>query len=122
MVFAAGVGAALVGFDDSGAPMGPMPFNNEFWLRAVGSALGPIGLVLAFKAIVLGRPALSKTTLAILGAAVLATVVEAAVVFVTRPHSLETWQAYVLLAALPVLGAAHLIWLGRPAPASAVTA
>jgi len=118
MVFVSLVGSAFVGVD----ARGPVPFNGELWLRTMGWVLGPIGLALAFKAIVLGRPALSQTTLAILGAAALATLAEAGVVLATSAHPLENWHEYVLLAVLPLLGAAHLVHIARPGITKPATA
>jgi hypothetical protein len=120
-LFVAAVASVLVGHGVLGFA-GPAPVDADFWLTAAGAALGPVGLVLAFKAIVLGRPALSTTARVILGVASFATLIEAVAVFAIVPHPLENWHGYVLLVALPLLGAAHLAWLGKPAPASVALA
>ena len=85
--------------------------------------LGPIGFAIAFKSIVLNRPALSKAGYWIL--CILATWTLLAyplhVLANSGGHALDWWREFVLIALLPALAATHLIYLARsskPAPRS----
>ncbi len=90
---------------------------------AVLGAVGPIGLIAAFRLIVLGRPVRGWFGRAL----VIAPIICGAVTIASRwaiggpeafsPHAYGTfdfWSATLLLSVLPALAAAHLLRLGPP--------
>jgi hypothetical protein len=91
------------------------------WLVSVAT-LGPIGLAVSFKAIVLNRPSLSKLFTWALAVLAAWTVVAYLLYMLSRSGgtwtSLDWWRGYILIALLPALGTAHLIYLARSANAA----
>ena len=102
---------------------GPLPMDAWFFTMLSVAAIGPIGLVVAFKSAVLGRPRLS-------GVAETVLCVSAAWTFLAYGGQLlgREWYPdrvfdalglFVMFALLPVLGAAHLVYVSRTRPAVA---
>jgi hypothetical protein len=99
---------------------GPVPMDSWFFTMLSVAAIGPIGLVIAFKSAVLGRPRLS-------GVAETVLCVSAAWTFLAYGGQLlgREWYPdrvfdalglFVMFALLPVLGAAHLVYVSRTRP------
>ena len=99
---------------------GPLPLDAWFFTMLSIAAIGPIGLAIAFKSAVLGRPRLS-------GVAETVLCVSAAWTFLAYGGQLlgREWYPdrmfdalglFVMFAALPVLGAAHLVYVSRTRP------
>ncbi len=76
--------------------------------------IGPLGLLTAFKIIVLNRPSLTKPTTVALSVIVAWTAVVVSVHHLSlgQPNA-DWWHSFVLIAVLPVLGTAHLLYLAR---------
>jgi hypothetical protein len=89
------------------------------WLFSV-AILGPIGLVVGFKAVVLNRPSLSKPLTWALTVLAAWTLVAYLLYMLSRSGgtSLDWWRGYILIALLPAVGTAHLIYLARSARAT----
>jgi hypothetical protein len=91
------------------------------WLFSV-AILGPIGLAVGFKAVVLNRPSLSKPLTWALAVLAAWTLVAYLLYMFSRSGgtwtSLDWWRGYILIALLPALGTAHLIYLARSAKAT----
>jgi hypothetical protein len=102
----------VLGFIDVLTPPYYTPLRDTVFILSVAS-LGPIGLAFAFKAVVLNRPALPRVGTWALGLlagwALLAWLIYSVVRNGTM--DLEWWRAYALVAVLPALAAAHLIYL-----------
>jgi hypothetical protein len=113
-MFAALLSRGVYGFS------GPLPIDTWFLTMLFASLPGPIGLIVAFKFVILGRWTMSKATLAALCAPAAWTLV----VFTIQvsAHPLEAFGPWVLLALLPAVGVAHLIYLTRPPRSGLVTA
>ena len=88
---------------------------------AILGAVGPIGLIAAFRSIVLGRPVRGWFGIALLIGPILCGAVTIASRWAIggpeafNPHAYGTfdfWSAILLLSVLPALGAAHLLRLG----------
>lgn len=98
---------------------GPLPIDAWFVSMLLGTVVGPIGLMVAFKSIVLDRPALSRATIIALCVPLVWTVIAMTGQFGRSAFLAEAFGAWVLFALLPTIGVTHLIYLGRP-PRSAV--
>jgi hypothetical protein len=93
---------------------------------AILGALGPIGLVAAFRSIVLGLPLRSRWlgTALVIGPILygVLTIVARSAIGGSAALSFESvdafdfWSAVLLLSVLPAMGAAHLLHLGPPSP------
>lgn len=101
-------------------------FGRLGWRIAIvaltATMIGPLGLLTAFKIVVLNRPSLTK-----LATVALCTITAWTAVVVSlydlsqgKPNA-DWWQSFVLIAVLPVLGIAHLLYLARR-PAGSVAA
>ena len=102
---------------------GPLPMDAWFFEMLLATVAGPIGLIVAFKSIVLGRPVLNRTTMAVLCVPVAWTVIAYGAEFVTRGHGvLDALGLIILFALLPALGVAHLVYLSRSESRKTVTA
>jgi hypothetical protein len=90
--------------------------GKEGLLALTVAAAGPIGLVVAFKAVVLNRPSLNKIAIAAL--CILAAWTVLAYSLQIRADNApvgEWWRDLVLIAVLPALGVAHLVYMAtRP--------
>lgn len=76
------------------------------------AAAGPIGLVAAFKAVVLNRASLNKIAVAALCVLVAWTALAYSLqIRADNAPVGEWWRDFVLIALLPVLGVAHLVYL-----------
>ena len=108
---------------------GPLPINALFFTMLTVSAVGPIGLVVAFKSVVLGRPSLGRVMTVVLCAAAAWTCVAFGGEILNRtwlagrtgPQG-EALDLFVLFALLPALGVAHLVYLSRVESRKALTA
>jgi hypothetical protein len=79
-----------------------------------GVAVGPIGLFIAFRMIVLKRPTLSPTATAALCISAAWTFSMYSLLVLGGEGFIDDWwRNAVLIAFLPVVGAAHLVYLGR---------
>ena len=108
----------------------PLPMDAWFFTMLSGTAVGPIGLVAAFKSVVLGRPRLSRATEALLcvpaawtflgfGGQLLAR----GGWFIADPdRAFDALALFILFAALPALGVAHLVYLSRGESRTAIAA
>jgi len=79
------------------------------------AAAGPIGLIVAFKIVVLNRPLLTKPVLAALCIIAAWTGLPYTLKILAAGELLNHWREFVLIALLPVLGMTHLLYLAtRP--------
>jgi hypothetical protein len=79
------------------------------------AAAGPIGLVVAFKVVVLNRPSLTKLAMAALCILAAWTGLTYSLQLLAEPEPASHWREFVLIALLPALGIAHLLYLAsRP--------
>jgi len=101
---------------------GPLPLDAWYVATLLGTVAGPIGLVVAFKSIVLDRPALGRATLVALCVPAVWTVIAITGQFASSAFLAEAFGAWVLFALLPAIGVSHLIYLGRPQRSSLVAA
>jgi hypothetical protein len=94
---------------------GPLPIDSWFISMLLGTALGPIGFIVAFKSVVLDRPALGRVTTAVLcvPAAFTFLAFGAQLLRSNPDRPLEALGLFILFAALPALGVAHLVYLSR---------
>jgi hypothetical protein len=75
---------------------------------------GPVGLVVAFKSIVLNRPSLAKSAMTALGILAVWTLLGYSLQLLSQggvDHWWRFWREFVLIALLPAIGNAHLIFL-----------
>lgn len=83
-------------------------------LALTATLIGPLGLLTAFKMVVLNRPSLSRFFAAALSATVAWTAVVVSVHHLSLGKPNADWlQSFVLIAVLPVVGIAHLLYLSR---------
>lgn len=95
---------------------GLMPPGFAF-LNLSAAAVGPVGLAVAFRMIVLGRIALGKGTIFALGLLAAWTVVAFSSLPIRGNGPIgEWWREYILIALLPAAGAAHLMIIGARTP------
>jgi hypothetical protein len=97
---------------------GTQPVDFYFLIMLSGTLIGPLGLVVAFRTIILERPATSGTMRLLLFIPAAWTLLLYAVamlgpVIVGLPFPLQALGPFVLMALLPAIGAAHLAWIGR---------
>jgi hypothetical protein len=101
-----------LGFFDVLTPPYYAPLRATIFILSI-ALLGPVGLVLAFKTVVLNRPelpAVAAWALRILAAwALLADLIY--LLASNGAMELDYWRGYILVALLPALAAAHLIYL-----------
>ena len=88
------------------------PWREIIFILSI-ALLGPIGLIVAFKSVVLNRPALSSTGSWALGMLAAWALLADLVYLLARGGAtqLDWWRGYILVALLPALGAIHLIYL-----------
>lgn len=96
-----------------------IPFNRDLFsvFLFTASLIGPVGLNFAFRFIALKRNVLGKSVVAVL--CVLATwtlMVHGIAIWIAAelPNTSTEWSAVFLLAVLPALGVAHLIYNSNP--------
>lgn len=95
---------------------GAMPTGFAL-LSLSATAVGPIGLVAAFRVIVLGRVSLGRTTTFVLGLLAAWPLVAFSSLSIGGAGPIgEWWREYVLIALLPAVGAAHLVLIGTRPP------
>ncbi|HEX6994570.1 MAG TPA: hypothetical protein VF339_10550 [Gammaproteobacteria bacterium] len=100
---------------------GVMPAGTAL-LNLSAAAVGPIGLVVAFRMIVLGRIALGRGTIVSLGLLAAWTLVAFSSLSIGGNGPIgEWWREYVLIALLPAVGSVHLICIGAYAPRPALS-
>jgi hypothetical protein len=89
--------------------------DREVALYLSTALLGPVGFAIAFKAVVLNRPALSKAAHWVLVLLSIWTLLAYPLHVLAQSggHALDWWREFVLIALLPALAAAHLIYLAR---------
>jgi hypothetical protein len=94
---------------------GPLPIDTWFITMLFSTAAGPIGLIVAFKSIVLDRPALSRSMLVALCLPAAWTFVGfgAQLLRSDYDYPLEALGQFILFAVLPGLGVAHLVYLSK---------
>jgi hypothetical protein len=101
-----------LGFFDVLTPPYYAPLRATIFILSI-ALLGPVGLVVAFKTVVLNRPelpAVAAWALRILAAwALLADLIY--LLASNGAMELDWWRGYLLVALLPALAAAHLIYL-----------
>jgi hypothetical protein len=109
---------------------GPLPMDPWFFTMLTVAAVGPIGSVVAFRSVVLGRRSLGRVTTVVLCVAAAWT----CLAFVGEILNRGGWLAgrpgaqaealglLVLFALLPALGVAHLVYLSRAESRKAITA
>jgi hypothetical protein len=86
------------------------------------AAAGPIGLIAAFKVVVLNRPSLSKFAVVALCILAAWTGVAYSLQLLAEAEPASHWRDFVLIALLPAVGIAHLLYLAtRPADGLAAT-
>jgi len=85
------------------------------------AAAGPIGLIVAFKIVVLNRPLLTKSAMAVLCVIATWTGLPYTLKILAAGELVNDWREFVLIALLPVLGIAHLLYLAKR-PVSKLTA
>jgi hypothetical protein len=100
---------------------GPLPMDPWFFTMLTVCAVGPIGSVVAFRSIVLGRRLLNRVTTIVLCVAAAWTciafvgeILNRGGWLVGRPGAqAEALGLFVLFALLPALGVAHLVYLSK---------
>jgi hypothetical protein len=111
-MFAALVSRGAFGF------AGPIPIDAWFLNMLFSTTLGPIGLIVAFRVVVLNRRSFGWFTLAALCLPAAWTLLEFAVAFgrlmLSSGYPVEATGGLILFAALPAVGVAHLVYLARP--------
>jgi hypothetical protein len=78
------------------------------------AAAGPIGLIVAIKVVVLNRPSLTKFAMAALCILAAWTGFAYCLQILTEAEPASHWREFVLIALLPALGIAHLLYLATP--------
>jgi hypothetical protein len=101
-----------LGFFDVLTPPYYTPLRVTVFLLSV-ALLGPVGLAVAFKTVVLNRPALPKSGAWALGLLAAWALLAFMLYMLARNGviDLDWWRGYILVALLPALAAAHLIYL-----------
>jgi hypothetical protein len=101
-----------LGFFDELTPPYYAPLRATIFILSI-ALLGPVGLVVAFKTVVLNRPGL--TTVAAWALRILAAwALLADLIYLLASNGamqLDWWRGYILIALLPAFAAAHLIYL-----------
>jgi hypothetical protein len=106
-MFGALVSRGVYGFS------GPLPIDRWYLMMLFGTVVGPIGLIVAFKSIVLNRPSMSWFTLAALCLPAAWTFIAFLGQILSARYPVEALGGFVLFALLPALGVAHLVHLAR---------
>jgi hypothetical protein len=88
------------------------PWREIVFILSI-ALLGPVGLVVAFKTVVLNRPALPAPGSWALGMLAAWALLADLMYLLARGGAtdLDWWRGYILVALLPALAAAHLIYL-----------
>jgi hypothetical protein len=111
-----------LGFLDVLTPPYYAPLRVTVFILSI-ALLGPVGLAVAFRSVVLNRPALPAAAawaLRILAAwALLADLIY--LLALNGAMSLDWWRGYILIALLPALAAAHLVYLSMQSKAVGAT-
>lgn len=92
---------------------GPLPLDAWLASMLVATVLGPLGLALAFKVIVLRRSTLGALPVLVLAASSAWAFVAFTAQAIDGDWSRAAINGWVLLALLPAIGAAHLIYAAR---------
>jgi hypothetical protein len=102
----------VLGFIDVLTPPYYAPLGDTIFILSY-ALLGPVGLALAFKTVVLNRPALPNVGTWILGFLAAWALVGSLIYSIVRNGTmdLEWGRAYALIALFPAFAAAHLIYL-----------
>jgi hypothetical protein len=96
------------------ANLGRMDGKTGIFALTVAAA-GPIGLIVAFKVVVLNRPSLTKFAMAALCLLAAWTGFAYSLQILAEAEPAQLWREFVLIALLPALGVAHLLFLAtRP--------
>lgn len=94
---------------------GAMPIQTAV-LNLSAAVVGPIGLLVAFRMIVLRRPTISRSLSVLLCLLAAWTLLAFALLAVGGSGSVsEWWREFVLIALLPAIGCVHLILIGSRA-------
>jgi hypothetical protein len=103
------------------ANLGRMEGKTGIFALTVAAA-GPIGLIVAIKVVVLNRPSLTKFAMAALCILAVWTGLAYSLQLLAEPEPALHWRDFVLIALLPALGIAHLLYLAtRPVNRLAAT-
>ena len=103
------------------ANLGRMEGKTGIFALTVAAA-GPIGLIVAFKVVVLNRPSLTKFAMAVLCILAAWTGFAYSLQILAEAEPTHHWRDFVLIALLPALGIAHLLYLAtRPVNKFAAT-
>jgi hypothetical protein len=103
------------------ANLGRMEGKTGIFALTVAAA-GPIGLIVAFKVVVLNRPSLTKFAMAVLCILAAWTGFAYSLQILAEAEPTHHWRDFVLIALLPALGIAHLLYLAtRPVNKLAAT-
>jgi hypothetical protein len=95
------------------------PWRETIFILSI-ALLGPVGLSVAFKTVVLNRPTLPAPGSLALGILAAWALLADLMYLLARggAMSLDWWRGYILVALLPALGTVHLIYLARSANAA----
>jgi hypothetical protein len=119
-MFAALVSRGAFGF------AGPIPIDAWFVNMLFSTLAGPIGLLVAFRAVVLKHRSFDRFTLAALCLPAAWTLLQFAITFgrlmFSSGYPVEATGGLILFAILPAVGVAHLVYLTRPARQMPATA
>lgn len=94
------------------ANLGRMQGNTGVLALTV-AATGPIGLMVAFKVVVLNRPSLTKFVTAALCILAAWSGLAYSLHILAEGEPAHAWREFVLIALLPALGIFHLVYLAR---------
>jgi hypothetical protein len=92
--------------------LGRMPGSTGILALTV-AATGPIGLIVAFKVVVLNRPSLTRFATAALCILAAWTGLAYSLHILAGGQPAHAWREFVLIALLPALGIFHLVYLAR---------
>jgi hypothetical protein len=107
LMFAALVSRGAFGFS------GRLPIDTWYVMTLLGTLPGPIGLVVAFKSVVLNRRSLNRIMLIVLCLPAIWTLIAYVGMVLRARYPIEAIGAFILFALLPALGVAHLVHLAR---------
>lgn len=95
----------------------PMIFSSDMTMLLLSTSLtGPLGLYLAFRAIVLERTRISRGLMATFGALAVWSLIGNTIFVLTVANPLSVTRALILVAVVPAIGAAHLIVMSLSSP------
>jgi hypothetical protein len=106
-MFGAIVSRGVYGFS------GPLPIDRWYVMMLFGTVAGPIGLIVAFKSIVLNRPSMGSITIAAMCLPAAFTLFVFVGQVLGSRYPVEALGGFILFALLPALGVAHLIYFAR---------